>query len=115
MEHISTDLVTELRAASKGVTRDDGYEYLVPAADIAHKNDIISRAADLIEKLSVRLTDAEERRLRKSWAEAESRVKELEARIEKALRVQMFRVGTHAYGDDYKRHVRSALTDEKGA
>ena len=46
-----TDLPARLRDAVKGVSKDDGFDYLVPAKDLAQTNALLTEAAERIEGL----------------------------------------------------------------
>ena len=45
----NADLIAEARGQVKGVMKDDGYGYIVPARDIATVNALLERLADALE------------------------------------------------------------------
>jgi hypothetical protein len=45
----NADLIAEARGQVKGVMKDDGYGYIVPARDIASVNALLGRLADALE------------------------------------------------------------------
>ena len=65
------DLIAEARElANKPVQRDDGYNYLVPAADLARFSLVLERLADALEAVSARPLVADKDALADALADA---------------------------------------------